>query len=414
MRTFANLFLFFFVVDGGLSVVDDLLSFTLGIELLSPLRNINAFATLVLAVPMFFALGFDRRLPKRVFLPQLAFLLWASAGLWPLLGTMPLEVLGLVASSMQLLLGLLALAYLRWRSSSIQLTAADFEDEPFSLFNTLGYFASSLIVLPFIIGFLLLATASHQVGEQTAGFMRISTSGLHMKERIYQQGDKEVRLTGMIHIGAEDYYRELASSVDSERTIVLAEGVTDREGLLKNRFDYGDIGNALGLVSQEELDFDALEIDLAELEEMNWNEQDLQIPHIARADIDLSAFTPLTIEFLNVLGKLISGDGPLSQKLEGYTAWVEKNSGPEVYDILMGDILEKRNEVVIAHLGRALDHYDTVVVPWGAMHMPGIEEAVLQQGFLLAAEKERLSLAFRDLPYAELAGKLSSATRAPN
>jgi hypothetical protein len=68
----------------------------------------------------------------------------------------------------------------------------------------------------------------------------------------------------------------------------------------------------------------------------------------------------------------------------------------------MDDILDKRNAVVIDSMMRSLEYYDTIVIPWGAMHMPAIEAAVLELGFEPGAERERLSVDFRAIPYAEL------------
>jgi hypothetical protein len=59
---------------------------------------------------------------------------------------------------------------------------------------------------------------------------------------------------------------------------------------------------------------------------------------------------------------------------------------------------------------RTLEHYDTVIIPWGAMHMPAIESAVFEQGFESGAARERLSLDFRTIPYAELWEKWSKQT----
>jgi len=414
MRTFANLFLFFFVTDGLLSTLDDLLGLTFNIEVLSPLRNLNALATLALAVPLLFALGFDRRLPKRVFLPLCAFLLWSSAGCWPLLGLLATQHLLLLASLLQLLLGGLTLAYLRRRSgTSVQLTVEDFHGPAFSLRHTLGYFAALLLALPLLIGYVTLGTLSLQLDTQTAGFMRVSPLGLYMKERTYRHQDKQVRLTGMMHIGEQRYFSSLAQSLGKSRAIVLAEGVSDRQGLLTSGFDYEALGSVLGLTTQKEMAFDARKVDLTQLDELEWDEAELK-PDIAMVDVDLSSFTPLTVEFLNVLGRLISSSGSFTENYALYNAWIEEHMSADFYDTLMGDILDKRNENLIGHLNRALQRYDSVVIPWGAMHMPALETALLAQGFHQVAEREHLSLDFRNLPYRELLSRLETLNLPPS
>jgi hypothetical protein len=74
----------------------------------------------------------------------------------------------------------------------------------------------------------------------------------------------------------------------------------------------------------------------------------------------------------------------------------------------MDDILHKRNEVVIDALQRSLERYDTIIVPWGGMHMPAIEAAILKQGFVSGDKKERLLFAFSAIPFAALWEKMSA------
>jgi hypothetical protein len=78
---------------------------------------------------------------------------------------------------------------------------------------------------------------------------------------------------------------------------------------------------------------------------------------------------------------------------------------------VMADILDKRNDVVIAGMVQTLNSYDTIIIPWGAMHMPAIEAAVLQQGFAPGKAEERLSLDFRTIPYKELWQKWSETMK---
>jgi hypothetical protein len=56
------------------------------------------------------------------------------------------------------------------------------------------------------------------------------------------------------------------------------------------------------------------------------------------------------------------------------------------------DLLVRRNEHVAGELDRALDEgYRRVVIPWGALHMPGLEREVLERGFEPATERLRLA-----------------------
>ncbi|MEJ2699496.1 MAG: hypothetical protein P8Z70_07530 [Desulfuromonadales bacterium] len=85
-----------------------------------------------------------------------------------------------------------------------------------------------------------------------------------------------------------------------------------------------------------------------------------------------------------------------------YKAWAQTHATPKVISGVMADILDKRNKVVIDALRRSLDRYDTIVVPWGGMHMPAIQAAVVKLGFVPGNRKERLLVSFSAIPYARL------------
>jgi hypothetical protein len=116
----------------------------------------------------------------------------------------------------------------------------------------------------------------------------------------------------------------------------------------------------------------------------------------------LSCFDPQTVEFLNVLARTLLSDQPLVERLVAYNDWAQVHGTPEVFSGVMADILDKRNAVVIDALQRSLNRYDTIVVPWGGMHMPAIEEAVVKQGFVPGDKKERLLFAFGSISFTSL------------
>jgi hypothetical protein len=266
----------------------------------------------------------------------------------------------------------------------------------------LGFTAINLLLLPFVVVYTGLASTSYYLEQQTAGFLRLSPVGIYMSERSYHLDDKVVRLAGMMHIGKKEYYEDLAASMSAKGTIILAEGVTDQDGLLETQFDYGELAGIIGLTSQEKMNLDANLVDLDGLDEMGQKVGEQEKPDIALADIDLNRFDPKTVEFLNALGRALFGGKPLLEGLAEYNVWVNEHMTPEGVAGVMADILDKRNAVVIDSLVRSLVHYDTIIVPWGAMHMPAIEEAVLGHGFEQGAVRERLSLDFRTIPYLEL------------
>jgi hypothetical protein len=410
MRRFANLYIVLFFVDAGLSLVDELLkAFASPLSLLGEVRNLVAIIVIAMSVVVFACLGIDRRLPKRAFLPLIVYISWCSLALWPLIGLVGRDDLGLVAAVGQLLIGGCVFLLLRRPDGGVLLSAEAFRGVMFGWRNTLGFTVVNLLLLPFVLVFTLMAATSSYLDQQTAGFMRLSPLGIYMSERSYQRDGQMVRLAGMMHIGKEDYYQDLAGSMASARTIILAEGVTDRDKLLVNQFNYSKLAGVLGLSSQETMNLDANLVDLENLGALEPGEGGRDTPDIARADLDLNRFDPQTIEFLNVLGRTLLSGQPLAEGLLAYNAWADEHMSPERIAGMMADILDKRNAVVIDGMERSLAHYDTIIIPWGAMHMPAIEAAVLAQGFVPAASRERLSLDVRAIPYRELWRKWSAA-----
>ena len=51
------------------------------------------------------------------------------------------------------------------------------------------------------------------------------------------------------------------------------------------------------------------------------------------------------------------------------------------------DILAKRNTRLLAEFDKRIGEYETIVVPWGAQHMPGLEAAVRQRGFHVESQR---------------------------
>ncbi|HEX2770228.1 MAG TPA: hypothetical protein VHN12_13205, partial [Geobacteraceae bacterium] len=250
---------------------------------------------------------------------------------------------------------------------------------------------------------LVLYTANSCMAEYTSGFMRLAPGGLYMTDRVYRRDNRTIRLAGMIHVGEKEYYDALAGSVAPGRTIVLAEGVTDDKHLLRNRLNYGRVAGFLGLTSQEKMLFrgklikpEALEARRVRSRGMGEKEQ-AGPADILRADVDVSAFRPPTILFLNTFGKHLQESHSLVKGLLAINVWAEKNITREMHEVIVDDILHRRNREVIRHLGKALDRYDTVVIPWGALHMKEIEVEVLKRGFVLQEERERVSIDFRKM-----------------
>lgn len=410
MRRLANFYIILFLIDACLSLVVELLAVAeTPVPLLPEVRTLVANAVLILSVVLFGCLAIDRRLPKSLLLPLILYIAWCALGLWPLSGVVGRQAVGLVAAGGQALLGGIVILTRGLRGQFL-LAAEQFRGSLFSWRNTLGFTAINLLLLPLALVFSGLAMADYYLGEHTAGFMRLSPVGIYLSERTYRRDLKVIRLAGMMHIGKEDYYRDMVGSMPNGGTIILTEGVTDRDRLLVNPFNYSKLARIIGVTSQETMQFDGRLVDLNNLGQRPAVAGGPGKPDIARADIDLNRFDPRTVEFLNVLGNTLFSGKPLEDALTEYNAWIQANMTPERVAGVMADILDKRNAVVIDSMLRTLKYYDTIIIPWGAMHMPAIEAAVLTQGFKPSSTQERLSLDFRTIPYTELWRKWSMAS----
>ena len=401
MRTFVNLFLILFLADGGFSLIDELVPLLTPLAPFTAFRNLLALLVIIMSAAVYLCLGVDRRLPKRLFLPQILFVFFIPLSTWifPVLAGM--RVYGLLAAVAQVVLGMLPLYYLRSNDGARSLTMppALFAAPFFSLRNTLVFGAVSLFVIPFFLVLFGLFAADSYMAGYTSGFMHLRPGGgLRMSERIYRRDNKTIRLAAMIHVGNRKYYDDLAKSIGSGRTIVLAEGVSDDKNVLRNSIDYEKVAGFLGLTSQRDMHFggrfiDPEEFDVPRLHAGRAEKLTAQTD-ILRADVDAGDFRPPTINFLNAVGKHLQESPTLVEGFLALNSWGEKNITPEMYKIIMEDILHRRNIKVVSHLEKALDRYDTVVIPWGALHMKEIEAEVLKRGFKLQEERQRVSIDF--------------------
>jgi hypothetical protein len=396
MRTFANLFLILFCLDGSLSLLDEIVSLIDPAAFLTELRGSVAATVLLAACLLYLCLGIDRRLPKRVFLPLIAFVILCPLAGWffpPLAGSLIFGLLSAVAQ-----LALLTVPLSRFRRTgvhSLTMPPEVFAGPVFSLRNILTFGGVNLTVVPLVLAMYALAAVNASMAEYTAGYMRLGPGGLAMTERVFQRGDRTIRLAAMIHVGDKEYYDALAGSVARGRTIVLAEGVTDDDNLLQNRLDYDKMAGFLGLTSQETMQFPGRTIEAEDLDAPSpASEKSQSQPDILQADVDVSTFRPPTILLLDTMAKQMRESSSFLQGFRALNAWAAKNITPEMYDTIMDDILQRRNQTVIQHLGKALERYDTIVIPWGALHMKGIEEAVRKRGFVLKEERQRVSIDF--------------------
>jgi hypothetical protein len=409
MRLIANLYLLAYFADAIISVLDEILKHVFGIEGLSFLRSSVASVVFFSSLIVLVILGIDSRLPKKLFLPLILFLAWCSFYPEPFMSLLGVETANTTLSVLQLLISISGFIYLRiLTEGKLYLTNSFLSGPIFKWKNTLMYFSANAVLMPFIIvfgGFQLLKSG---VNEFSSEFVRLDSTGLYLVDKEYEKDGALLRLIGMIHIGDINYYLDISQSMKAENTLILTEGVSDEQKRISISPSYNKLANYLGLVPQ---DYVFPNITTSQSDNQNDNIFDnnelidfvnISSPTIIRADIDTSEFTDDTIDYINSMGSIIeNGDSFLRSSLEMYK-WTEDNFPPDIEATVMKDILEKRNNVLLTHLDEQLGEYENILIPWGAMHLPQIEVAVLERGFTLQSTKERRAINFQNIAWLEL------------
>lgn len=397
MRKLANLFLILFISSAVSGIVHVLAQHYGLFPFSAQFHRILLGACLVTGFIVYIGFGFNRHLPKRVLIPLLLWLFWSLLAYWPL-DSFSLEWGRLIAYVAQLIFGAMLLKVNSLlNNKGPLLVPAQFTGPAFSVATLVKFSLISLIVLPVSLLLVVFSLLSGVLDRSTGGFVQLRPDGLYMQEKVYHLDGKDIRLAGMIHLGHESYYSDLITSIPAERTLILAEGVSDEAGLMRERFSYGNIAGNLGLSSQEQFHFAGRRISLADLDQPYRERHDG--PHILDADIDLQQFDPRSVEVLNALARYVLNAESLWRGYLQFNRWAEENITVDTNRVLMNDLIDKRNQAVIGLLPQALERYDVVVIPWGALHMKGIETAVRATDFYLHDAYLRRSISFFELPY---------------
>jgi hypothetical protein len=397
MQSFANIFLILFLNAAGLGIADSLLSEQFAISWLSAFVDFAEGMTIFFAFGIYIGFALNQHLPKKVLVPPLLMVLWSLFDYFPLenLAGDFYRPLALLA---QILIGVLALQLnLSHNKRSRLFVPGQFSGPAFSSQNLFRYCLVNIFILPLVAFALVFATVSDLIEEQSAGFMRLKADGLYMVEKAYQRGDKTIHLASMIHLGQPEYFSQISAALQGKQALLLAEGVTDKQGLLRGDFSYQKIAELLGLAAQEQMQIEGRLINAQSLERLND-----KIPgktDILPADIDLAEFDQQTITLLNALGENLLNNESVVEGFQQFNQWAKANTTAETNQLVMNDLVEKRNKVLLSYLPKALRKYDTLIIPWGALHMPGLARAIEHKGFTLASQQERLSIDFLRLPY---------------
>ncbi len=372
MPLLANLLVVVYALDGCLSLLEAVLRAGTGSQALLGVRNAFAsfvFWTGIAYVPL---LVLAPRLPTVTLLLLILSLVWLNFSAAPL----PLLIDSTVALSFasvlfQLSFALLAFLWIRRCNGGRGWlwTDAVLKGPALSLKHSMAAVAGYLVVLVpagVLYGLVYVLTA---IQLSTQGFVSFDLQGVSLADRHYEREDREIRLVGMMHIGEEENYRRLVQSFIEESTIVLAEGLTDEDVVLEAPLSYERLAAVLGLEQQRSL---------ADYLGEAYDEGASGWPVIQYADMDLREFSPETREFLERIGRALNSDRMAPAMQQMVADYVDR---PEVLRTVEQDIIHRRNRHLLDEMTLALADYRRLVVPWGALHLPYIEEAITGWGF---------------------------------
>ncbi|MBP9903705.1 MAG: hypothetical protein KBH45_19805 [Verrucomicrobia bacterium] len=362
-----------FLADAAVALADDSLILGLEIHLLTMIRGLLFFVSLLMTLLLYGLMGLIPAVPKRLFLPVALFNPVAGLVLIPIaiysFGQLQRAAWGISFCEAILGLSILCRAQhgfrLRWPLvAEDQLGMQHFSWRHLSRFLLVNL----VLVLPAVVVYLGVC-AILAVDHFSDGFLALRRDGLTVQVRKYIRNDgKTIQLVPMSHIGESDFYQQLAQSFPTN-AIVLMEGVSDDQNLLTNKMTYQRMADTLGVAEQQE-----------EFQPRG---------EIVSADVDVAEFSPNTIGFLNLVMLLHS------QGMKAETVLQVMQFSPPHFEVqLFDDLLRKRNRRVLEEIRTRLSVSDSLIIPWGAAHMPEIAREIQKSGFRLQETQDYVAIRF--------------------
>ncbi len=370
-----SLCLILFIVDAALPLIDYAVLILLRFEALSFLRGLVSLASLAMAVGLYALIGFTSFAPKRPFLLIPIFYFVTTLAMFPLAiywyDQIPLIAMGTALCQLVLGLGLLYWCRRGFKLSWPLVPEDRLDVRRFSWRGPFAFLLANVFVLaPLVVVFLFLC-AARVVDHFSEGFMALHPSGFTVQVRKYVRDDgKVIELFPMAHVANATFYQKVSQTFPTN-SLILMEGVSDKQNLLTNKIGYKRMAQSLGLAEQKE----------------TFAPPSNQVVH---ADVDVSQFSAETINFLN-LAMTFHSQGIKAQSLMKYGQFAPP---PGFEKRLFDDILHKRNDHLLLEIRSHLLESDSIMVPWGVAHMPGIAREIQKSGFHLAESHNYTVISF--------------------
>jgi hypothetical protein len=283
--------------------------------------------------------------------------------------------------------------------------------------RTIAAVVSLLLFLTVGLGVLMIAGVAAYMETESKGYVDFTSEGISLKETVLEKDGQKVRLIAMMHIGEPQFYRSLFASFEPG-SLVLSEGVSDKQNRLSGSFSYRRVAEALGLERQPQLDEvtdEVVEEPSASSDQAAPQQPAQEVPaqqadpapppppvpaansrpDIVRADVDLSELSETTIRILMAIGELYASDS-LGEAASRYFA-MTSNFTEDDFRIFVDEIVNKRNARVLDEFDQRRSAYTTIIIPWGGLHMPGLEAALVERGFHISSQQQREVLRYETI-----------------
>jgi hypothetical protein len=370
-----SVYLGLFITDAFISLAHDSLMIFFNLYFLAGIQLVVSLLAMLMAVIVYILMAITPMIPKRLFLPIVLFNPATQLFFIPFLiycyNRLPWVTWGFAIC--QVLLGLWILycvrggLKVRWPLVSVERLGK----RGFSWLNLCVFvLANIFVLLPAMLVFLIFFTAV-AVSHFSDDFMALRDSGITVQMRKYIRDDgKTIELFPMAHVADANFYRQISHAFPTN-SIILMEGVTDKNHLLANPINYRRMARSLGLTEQ----------------------------HVkftpgggkgVRADVDISSFSTNTLNLLNLV-MLIHNKGLSPDTIQKVLLYPQT---PALEEDLYDDLLKKRNQHLFDELNVRLTQTDCIVIPWGVAHMPGIARQIQKEGFHPSETNEYMVIRF--------------------
>lgn len=183
---------------------------------------------------------------------------------------------------------------------------------------------------------------------------------LYLKESVLTKNDQTVYLIGMIHIGDESYYQQIKEDYKNVTGVILSEGIVNDDNSLDEFDSYKLMAKTISI---------SIQPGVHEL---------FPGKVIKKADVNAS----------DIKKKCISHIVRASKNDVRSEAGVTENDRA----ICTPEILLKRNDHLYSVIGKTLKTEKRIIVPWGARHLPDIENRLVRDGFRVTRASNRLAM----------------------